>query len=223
MVAQTLGKKFLELGHEVMISSRDINKEKGASYIGKLPSAQQWATENSKEGALAHAGTFMEAATFGEIIFNCTTGIHSIEALKLADKEHLKNKILIDLANPLDFSHGMPPSLKYINTTSLGEQIQAEFPGVKVVKTLNTITAGLMVNPDMLKGEHDLLICGNDEAAKNWVKEEVLKKWLGWKHILDLGDITASRGMEMYLALWLRLMNSLGTPYFNIHITKKNG
>jgi hypothetical protein len=220
MVAQILGKKFLDLGHEVMISSRDITKARNGSFIGKLPSAQQWANENSKEGASAKAGTFMEAAKFGEILFNCTTGVHSIEALKSAGKAHLKNKILIDLANPLDFSKGMPPTLKYANITSLGESIQAEFPEVKVVKTLNTITAGLMIDPNMLQGDHDLFICGNADDAKKFVKEEVLKNWLGWKYVIDLGDITASRGMEMYLPLWLRLMNTLKTPNFNIHVKK---
>ena len=205
-----------------MISSRDINQEKDLGPMGKLPSAKQWANENNKEGMKAHAGTFKDAAKFGEVIFNCTTGVHSIEALKSAGKEHLKNKILIDLANPLDFSKGMPPFLKISNTTSLGEQIQAEFPEVKVIKTLNTITAGVMINPNMIQNDHDLFICGNDVAAKKWVNDEVLNKWLGWRQVIDLGDVTGSRAMEMYLPLWLRIMNSLGTPYFNIHVSKKN-
>jgi len=217
-VAQVLGKKFLELGHEVMLSSRDITKEKDFGERGKLPSAKKWASENVALGKKAFAGSFKDAAKFGELLVNCTTGAHSLEALRSAGKENFKGKILIDLANPLDFSKGMPPTLSICNTTSLGEEIQTQFPEAKVVKTLNTVTAELMVNPGMLKGSHDLFVCGNNNEAKKWVKAELLTKWLGWKMVLDLGDIKAARGLEMYLPLWLQLFGSLGTPYLNIHI-----
>ena len=219
MVAQIIGKKLLELGHEVMISSRDINKDKGS-----FPSAKNWASDRITEGFKAHANSFEDAAKFGEIVINCTSGSHSIEALTLANEKNLENKILIDLANPLDFSKGMPPSLTISNTTSLGEEIQKAFPKVKVVKVLNTINAEVMVNPGIIQGEHDLLISGNDREAKEKVIKEILKDGFGWKTIIDLGDITASRGMEMYLPLWVRLMTTLKTPHFNIHVNiKKEG
>jgi predicted dinucleotide-binding enzyme len=218
-VAQIIGVKLLELGFPVMISSRDINVEKDRGSWGKLPSAKEWVSEESKKGYKAYAGSFSDAAKFGEVIFNCTAGSASIEALSAAGKENLKGKILIDLANPLDFSKGMPPTLTISNTTSLGERIQTAFPETKVIKTLNTVNANIMINPRIIKNEHDIFICGNDNEAKNWVKKEVLIKWFGWKNIIDLGDISASRGTEMYLPLWLRLWNSTQTPNFNIHVS----
>lgn len=220
-VAQVVGLKLLELGHEVMISSRNINQPK--KYGGEMdfPSAKAWENENKSKGFKASAGTFKEAAKFGELVFNCTAGAHSIEALISAGEKELEGKILIDLANPLDFSKGMPPMLTICNTTSLGEQIQAKFSKTKVVKTLNTVTAELMINPGKVKGEHDLFMCGNDESAKKWVKSEILTKGFGWKIIHDLGAIKASRAMEMYLPLWVQLWNATKTPYFNIHLNEK--
>ncbi|MFX1479893.1 MAG: NADPH-dependent F420 reductase [Promethearchaeota archaeon] len=214
-VAQTIGEKFLSLEHEVMISSRDVSKDKG-----ELPSAEDWVKKQIKKGFTASAGSFSEAAKFGELLFNCTEGKYSMLALETAGKENMKGKILIDLANPLDFSQGFPPTLSVVNDYSLGEQIQESFPETKVVKTLNTVTVALMINPDMLNASHTLFICGNDEEAKKWVKEELLTKWFGWKDIIDLGDIKGSRGMEMYLMLWIRIYDILDTANFNLRIIK---
>ena len=129
---------------------------------------------------------------------------------------------MIDIANPLDFSQGMPPSLNPANTDSLGEQIQKRFPEVKVVKTLNTMNAYLMVNPSMVKGEHNVFVCGNDSNSKERTKE-ILQSF-GWKdnQVIDLGDISNSRGTEMLLPIWLRLWNALGTAEFNFHIQKND-
>ena len=215
MVAQIIGKKLLELEHDVMVSSRDITKEKES-----FPSAENWAKEMKEKNLKGYAGSFSDAAKFGEVLINCTSGAHSIEALTQAGRENMSNKILIDLANPLDFSKGMPPSLTINNTTSLGEEIQNAFPEVKVVKTLNTVNAEIMINPGLIDGEHDLLISGNDEEAKKFIKEEILEKGFGWKNIIDLGKITSARGMEMYLPLWVTLMSTLNTARFNIHINK---
>jgi len=139
----------------------------------------------------------------------------------MADINDLNGKILIDIANPLDFSKGMPPSLlpELTNTNSLGEEIQKTFPDVKVVKTLNTMWAGLMVNPAMIGGgDHTVFICGNDSGSKGEVKE--ILKLFGWKdsNILDLGDISSSRGTEMYLPLWLRIFGAKNNGAFNIKI-----
>jgi 8-hydroxy-5-deazaflavin:NADPH oxidoreductase len=216
MVAQIIGPKLLEEGDEVMISSRDITKEKR-----NFPSAKEWQIQQKNKGLNAHAGSFAEAAVFGDLVINCTSGAHSIEALTKAGKSNLRDKILLDLANPLDFSKGTPPSLTIANTNSLGEEIQKTFPDVKVVKTLNMINAEVMINPRGIDGEHDLFICGNDENAKSMIKNEILEKRFHWKNIIDLGDLSAARGMEAYLILWVRLMNKLGTANFNIHIQKK--
>lgn len=206
MVGDTIGSKLIETGHSVMMGSRTANNEKAKAFVAK-----------HKEKA--SAGTFANAAAFGEIIFNCTAGVGSIEALKLAGEDNIKGKIIVDIANPLDFSKGMPPSLAFVNTTSLGEEIQKTFPSVKVVKALNTMWCGIMVNPAMVNGgDHSTFISGNDTNAKEKVKE-ILKSF-GWaeKNILDLGDITSARGTEMYLPLWLRIYGATNNGAFNIKI-----
>jgi predicted dinucleotide-binding enzyme len=142
-----------------------------------------------------------------------------LPALTAAGAGNLAGKVLVDVSNPLDFSKGFPPSLLVCNADSLGEQIQRAFPDAKVVKALNTLSAPLMVNPAALAGEHDLFICGNDPGAKAQVTE-VLRRWLGWKNILDMGDITAARGTEAILLLWVRLYGQLQTPHFNWHIAR---
>jgi hypothetical protein len=175
----------------------------------------EWLAKVGSNGGL---GTFAEAAQHGEVIFNATAGTASVQALKDAGSDNLRGKILIDVANPLDFSKGMPPTLTVCNTDSLGEQIQRAFPDVKVVKALNTVNMQLGVDAMQLAGgEHDLIICGDDEPAKRQVTQW-LTEWFGWKHVIDLGDISASRGTEMFLALWIRLMTKFGTGSFNIRM-----
>ena len=204
-VARTLGGKLASLGHEVKLGSR--SPEKLADWLAGA-------------GANASAGSFAEAAAHGEVVLNATAGVASLQALGAAGEANLEGKILIDVANPLDFSRGMPPTLTVANTDSLGEQIQRAFPRTRVVKALNTVNAVVMIDPQAVAGgEHHLPICGNDAAAKAQVAEW-LEAWFGWKHILDLGDITASRGQEMWLPLWLRLMGALGTPRFNLRIVQ---
>jgi 8-hydroxy-5-deazaflavin:NADPH oxidoreductase len=205
-VGDTIGSKLVSLGHEVMMGSRTADNEKAAAFVAK---------NNGKP----KAGTFAEAAAFGEIIFNCTSGAGSLEALRLAGEKNLAGKVLIDVANPLDFSKGMPPSLSVVNTNSLGEEIQKAFPDAKVVKALNTMWCGLMVNPGMINGgDHNTFVSGNDAGAKEKVKE-ILKSF-GWmeKNILDLGDLTAARGTEMYLPIWLRIYGATNNGAFNIKI-----
>ena len=135
----------------------------------------------------------------------------------------MAGKILIDVSNPLDFSQGMPPRLTICNESSLGEQIQAAFPETKVVKSLNTINAYLMVEPSKLPGEHVVFVSGDDADAKRFVEQNILRDAFGWSAIVDLGDITTARGTEMYLPLWLRMWGALGTANFNIAIVKADG
>jgi hypothetical protein len=114
----------------------------------------------------------------------------------------------------------MPPSLTVCNTDSLGEQIQRAFPAARVVKTLNTTTASVMVDPALVAGgDHDLFISGNDPDAKQRVTT-LLREWFGWKSVIDLGDITTARGTEMLLPIWVRLWSALGTPMFNFRIAR---
>jgi len=206
MVGAAIGTKLVQLGHEVKMGSRTANNDKAAA----------WVKQNSNR---AMQGTFADTASFGEVLFNCTSGGTSLDALRLAGAENLKGKVLIDVANPLDFSRGMPPSLLVCNTDSLGEQIQRAFPEAKVVKSLNTMNANLMVNPALLPEEHVVFVSGNDAEAKATVTL-ILKNWFGWQSVIDLGDITTARGVEMVLPLWVSLMGKLGTPMFNFKIVK---
>lgn len=218
-VGQTYAAKFITLGYDVMLGTRNVAEklaEKSKDGYGN-PSFSEWYSSNKA----VKVGTFKEASAFGEIILNATKGVESVKILKQADPTNLKGKILMDISNPLDFSKGMPPSLlpELSNTNSLGEEIQRTFPDLLVVKTLNTMWAGLMVNPKMIGGgDHTAFICGNDSNAKSTVKE--IMKSFGWseKNILDLGDITASRGTEMYLPLWLRIFGATSSGAFNIKI-----
>lgn len=206
-VGTTLGTKLVQLGHEVKLGARSATNEKAAAWV-------------KSAGAKASQGTFADAAAFGEVLLNCTSGSASLKALESAGAQNLDGKVLIDVANPLDFSKGMPPTLSIVNTDSLGEQIQKAFPKARVVKALNTLSAPVMVDPKALKGETDLLVCGNDKGAKEQVSK--LLQSFGWKpsSIIDLGDITCSRGTEMWLALWIRLMVAQGTHLFNLKLVK---
>ena len=183
MVGQAIATKLAELGHEVTMGSREAGNEKAAA----------WAAD---AGDGAAEGSFADAAVAGEIVFNCTAGGASLEALEAAGEENLDGKVLVDVANALDFSQGAPPSLSVCNTDSLGEQIQRRFPAAKVVKALNTVNAGVMVEPGKVSGDHFLPICG-DESAKPQVVE--LLGEFGWPadRVQDLGDISSARGMEM--------------------------
>jgi predicted dinucleotide-binding enzyme len=112
--------------------------------------------------------------------------------------------------------------LGFCNTDSLGERIQKAFPSTRVVKALNTVNCDIMIEPSRVPGDHNLFICGNDTAAKQEVTKH-LSEWFGWKpqNIIDLGDITAARGTEMMMPLWMRLFQGvIGHPYFNYHIVR---
>ncbi|MBS1904391.1 MAG: NAD(P)-binding domain-containing protein [Bacteroidetes bacterium] len=207
MVGNAIATKLVSLGHHVTMGSRSATNEKAAA----------WAAAN---GSNASVGTFADAAKFGEIVFNCTNGDGSLAALQAAGAANLDGKVLVDIANPLDFSKGMPPTLLIGNTDSLAESIQREFPNAKVVKTLNTVNCNVMVNPSLVPGDHDMMLCGNDTEAKATVKD-ILTNWFGWKHIHDLGDLTAARPMEAYVIYWVRFMGTLGTPNFNMHIVRR--
>lgn len=205
IVGSTIGSKLVELHHEVKMGSRTLDNAKAVEWV-------------KKAGRGASQGTFADAASFGEVVFNCTSGNVSIEALKIAGAQNLKGKVLIDISNPLDFSKGMPPTLTILNTDSIGELIQRTFPETKVVKTLNTMTAALMVDPKLVPGDHDVFMSGNDSQAKALV-QRILEEF-GWKKVLDLGDISTARGTEMWFALWVRLMIKLQNPMFNLHVAR---
>ncbi|HAV78766.1 MAG TPA: NADP oxidoreductase [Anaerolineae bacterium] len=203
VTGQTIGSKLVQLGHDVMLGSRDEAN----------PPAVVWAKE---EGHNALYGTFMNAAEFGEIVFNCTLGSASLIALKQAGADNLKGKILVDTSNPLDRSTDTW-TLTVCNTDSLGEQIQRAFPDTKVVKTLNTVNANVMVDPSKLIEKTDVFVSGNDIEAKATVVM-ILRDWFGWREIIDLGNITTSRSVEMYVPLWHNIRSAISSQRFNIKV-----
>jgi predicted dinucleotide-binding enzyme len=209
MVGNALGTKLVQVGHEVTMGSRSANNE----------AAQKWV---SSAGEHAHHGTFRDAAAFGEIAISCTGGMHSMEALESVGVKPLQNKILIDVSNPLQQDKDGSMILGFCNTDSLGERIQKAFPETSVVKALNTVNCDIMVEPSRVPSDHNLFICGNDAASKKQVIQ-YLGDWFGWKpdNIIDVGDITAARGTEMMMPLWMRLFQGvMGHPHFNYHIVR---
>jgi 8-hydroxy-5-deazaflavin:NADPH oxidoreductase len=206
VTAQTVGTKLIQLGHEVMLGSRDEAN----------PPSVAWAKDQGGERALALYGTFMNAAAFGEIIFNCTLGSASLEALEQAGTGNLKGKILIDTSNPIDRQTDMW-TLTVCNTDSLGEQIQRAYPETRVIKTLNTVNANVMVDPAKLLERTHVFVSGDDIEAKATVVR-ILRDWFGWKEIIDLGGITTSRSVEMYVLLWHSLRNAISSQRFNIKV-----
>jgi len=202
-VGQAIAARAIELGHDVSMGTRDVEetlRRDGFTATGELM-------------------TFAEAAAGADVIVNATSGQVSLAALAAAGADNLAGKVVIDIANPLDFSAGFPPTLFVKDTDSLGERIQAAFPEARVVKALNTLTAELMVRPERVgAGQHTVFVSGNDADAKTLVTE--LLQEFGHTDVIDLGDISTCRGTEMFLPLWLRIMGSLGTPMFNVKVVR---
>ncbi len=218
MVGQAVAGKLAALGHEVVVGTRDPEATLARTepdYLGNPP-FKVWREAHPEVGL----GTPAEAAAGAEMIVNATNGAGSITFLESAGEQNLTGKVLVDIANPLDVSQGMPPSLFVSNTDSLGEQIQSRFPQARVVKALNTMNCEVMVDPGKLPGEHDVFLCGEDADGKRQVTE--LLESFGWpsERIRDLGGIASARGPEMYVPLWIRLWGALGTGHFNIAVVR---
>jgi predicted dinucleotide-binding enzyme len=205
-VGETLGAKLVKNGHSVKIGARQAGKAE----------AKAWA---AAQGELASEGSFADAAAHGALVFHCGKGALAVEIAEAAGADNLAGKILIELTNPLDFSKGMPPSVTVPSTDSMAERIQARLPKTKVVKTLNTLNCSLMVQPSLVPGEHNLFVCGNDLNAKAEVVA-LLSREFGWKpaQVLDLGALSAARGLECLVLTWVSIMGSLGHANFNWHI-----
>jgi predicted dinucleotide-binding enzyme len=214
-VGQTIAARLADLGHDVMIGTRDPDQSRARTKPDwRGISFADWIAQHSH----VQLGTFAETAAHGELLFNCTSGMISLDALALAGADNLADKVLIDVSNPLDYSSGAL-ELSVCNTDSLGEQIQRAFPRLKVVKALNTMNASVMVNPALLPGEHAVFVAGDDTPAKATVTD-FLRREFGWRQVIDLGDITGARAVEMLLPLWVRLMPALGTIHFNFAVAR---
>jgi 8-hydroxy-5-deazaflavin:NADPH oxidoreductase len=206
IVGQTLGLRLIQLGHSVMLGTRDPSKlDEPKGWDPDARTLHDWLAITGSHGSV---GTFRDAAACGELVINATNGVASLEVLQAVGEEHVDGKTLIDVSNPMDFSNGFPPTLFVKDTDSLGEILQREFPNVRVVKTLNAVTAELMVNPKLVgNGDHTVFLSGNDIKAKAQVTE--LLREFGWHDILDLGDISTARGPEMMFAIAHAVMRAL--------------
>ncbi len=188
-VGRVLGGGFAALGHDVMIGTRDPKSEKVTTWV-------------EKTGAHASAGTFAEAAAFGEALILATAWTATESVIHLAGEENLAGKPLMDATNPLVFSGKGPPTLALGHTDSAGEQVQRWAPKSLVVKCFNIVGNPHMVNPTFPTGKPDMFICGDDETAKRTVT--ALCAELGWPTI-DAGNIEASRLLEPLALLWISL------------------
>jgi predicted dinucleotide-binding enzyme len=216
-VGRTLAEGFVRVGDDPMIGTRDVEALM-ARTEPERPGAVPFSTWHEEHPEVAF-GSFADARRHGEILVNSTAGAASVDALRAAGAAKMDGTVVIDTSNPLDFSGGFPPSLFVSNTDSLAETIQREFPGIRVVKAWNTVTAALMTNPKVLAdGDHSLPICGHDALAKASVTE--LLERFGWSDVIDLGDLTAARAMEAYLPIWLRFMQATETPLFNTKVVR---
>lgn len=216
IVGQNIGAVLAKQGHEVVLGTRTPEKlDERRGIAGQ--SLVEWMNQ---AGGGGRVGTFEQAAKHGEVVINAANGEAAIEVLRTAGQQNLDGKILIDITNPLDFSKGMPPTLFVCNDDSLAERIQRELPGTKVVKTLSTVNTFIMTDPAQLGGgDHSIFVSGNDVDAKRQVTGW-LQEWFGWRDVIDLGDITTARGVEMLLPLWVRLWTALGTPAFNLKVVR---
>jgi len=191
-VGQALGRGFASRGYSVMLGSRTPGSDKLKTWVGK-------------NGPRASTGTFAQASAYGDILVLATLGSAAEDAIDLARPANFRGKLLIDATNPLDFSKGMPPGLFIGVTDSLGERVQRKLPETKVVKCFNTVGNKQMVDPTYRDVE--MLICGNDKAAKQEV-DRILKEF-GWKGALDVGGIDGARWLEALVPLWVRVGISL--------------
>jgi predicted dinucleotide-binding enzyme len=216
MVGQAIAGRLRELGHSVVVGTRDPEATLGRTEPDGMGNPPFSAWHAAHEGVAV--ATFADAAAGAELVVNASSGAASLDVLGLAGADHLAGKVLVDIANPLDFSRGFPPTLSVKDTDSLAEQIQRAFPEAKVVKTLNTLTASLMVDPKSLGESSTVFVSGDDAQAKATVVS--LLESFGHDDVIDLGALETARGTEMLLPVWLRLMGTLGTGTFNFKIVR---
>lgn len=220
VVGQHLASKLAALGYTVRMGTRDVTATLAKSTPDAYgnPPVAEWLKAYPQVQLVAYS----EVAVDADLLINATSGGATLAALQAAGADALRGKVMIDIANPLDFSNGMPPSLSVCNTVSLGEQVQAAFPDTLVVKTLNTLNAYLMTNPALLKGPHHIFVSSNHAEAKTQVRALLVE--MGWpqESILDFGDITFARATEMLLPIWIRLYMTKGTPMFNFYINDQS-
>ncbi|MFG3339864.1 NADPH-dependent F420 reductase [Glycomyces sp. NPDC048151] len=208
-VGRALAGRLAEIGHEVAVGTRDPE-----ATLARGGEFADWAAERP---GIALA-PFAEAAADAELIVNASAGNHSLAVLEAAGAANLDGKVLLDVANEMTPSDGLP-LVGANETDSLGERLQRAFPGARVVKTLNTMNGEVMAHPEVVAGgDHTVFVCGEDPEAKR-VATALLEQ-IGHTDVLDLGGIEAARGAELALAFWLRIYLSVGHGRFNFKIAR---
>jgi hypothetical protein len=152
---------------------------------------------------------YSEAASQGDWIVNALPGEQAVEILRNCQTD---GKIIVDIGN---YDHAVDQPI----VLPLGHAIQAALPGAYVVKTLNSVSAHLMVDPAALGLPHSVFIAGNDTDAKAQVTH--LLRSLGWEDVIDLGDLEACRAMEQLIPLWMALEKYIGGPDFNLFLARR--
>jgi predicted dinucleotide-binding enzyme len=201
---RTLALGLQRVGHDVVVGTRD------PAATGRR---EEWA------GAGVTLLPLETVAAGADLVVNATNGQASVAALGQVGSDHLAGTVLLDVANPLDFSQGFPPSLSVKDSDSLAEQIQRAFPDARVVKSLNTVTASVMVDPAALGDGDTTMFAASDDAEARGIVVGLLRE-LGWQDVVELDGLHNARGMEMWLPLWVRLMTALGTAEFNLKLVR---
>jgi predicted dinucleotide-binding enzyme len=199
-VGPALGRALRAVGHDVTIGTRDPEQTRAR---------EQW------DGVDLPLAAYQDLDA--DLFLNATNGGGSLAALQ-AVGEALNGKVVIDASNPLDHSQGFPPALFVSNTDSLAEQLQRALPEARLVKMFNTMANEVMINPRGLSADSTIFVAGNDPEARE--AAAALAADLGWTDVFDLGDLTAARGLEMFLPLWVRMYVQLGRPTFNIKLVR---
>jgi 8-hydroxy-5-deazaflavin:NADPH oxidoreductase len=195
-VGRALGTAFAEHGHQVTLGTRTVDK----------PELLAW---KQATGRGATIGSFAEAARSGEVLVLCCLGTAVDSVIDLAGPAHFDGKLLIDATNALDLSRGMPPGLFVGLTDSLGERVQRKLPKARVVKCFNIVPNPVMAHPQLAGGTADMIIAGNDAAAKSQVTD-VLRSF-GWSGAIDIGGIEGARWLEALVPLWVRVAAAVGS------------
>ena len=213
-VGRAISGRLAELGHEVTIGTRDPEATRSRTDDDGVATFAAWESDHPAVGL----ETFAEAAATAELVINAASGDASLAVLEQAGSDNLAGKVLLDISNPLDFSAGFPPRLFVKDDDSLAEMIQRAHPDARVVKSLNTMSNPLMIHPETLGEETTVFVSGDDPDAKAVVT--TLLHELGHIDVLDLGGLSTARGVEMWLALWVRIMGALGGADFNLKIVR---
>jgi 8-hydroxy-5-deazaflavin:NADPH oxidoreductase len=185
-VAKVLGSGFLKHGHEVMMGTRTSAK------------LADWVKGNPK----GSVGGFADAAKLAELVVLAVKGTVALDALRASGAGNLAGKPVIDATNPIADAPPVNGVVKFFTNLdeSLMERLQREFAEARFVKAFSSVGNRLMINPKFTGGKPTMFICGNDEAAKQTVRN-ILDQF-GWE-TADMGKVEAARAIEPLCMLWL--------------------